>query len=54
MFYKNIGITINIDNYKKLFMAEKKFVKQYGVTKQQLIEKYNYDEYKEKKNDRII
>ena len=36
-------------------MNNKKFEKTYGVTKEEILEKYNYDEYlKEKENGRTI
>ena len=44
MFLKEKGIEINETNYRKLFDSEKRFVKQYGVTKQEILAKYNYEE----------
>lgn len=41
-FYTSRGEDININSYSKLYMNEKQFVKQYGITKEELIEEYNY------------
>ena len=51
MFYKENGIDIDINNYRKLFIDQKKFKKIYGITKKELIEKYNYSKYLEEKNN---
>ena len=56
-FYKNIGTDIDMNNYVKLFIGQKQFEKTYGITKQKLLEKYDYNKYKEEKekeNGRII
>ena len=56
-FYINNEITIDITNYKKLFVEQKKFEKMYGITKKDLLKKYDYNKYKEEKekdNGRII
>ena len=45
MFFKEKGIGIDETNYGKLFYGEKQFVKQYGVTKQEILSKYNYAEF---------
>ena len=50
MYYKDIGIDIDETNYKKLFINKKIFEKQYGITKEELLAKYNYQEYMRKKN----
>ena len=42
MFYKSIGIDINIDNYKLLFVEDKIFIRNYGLTKNDILKKYNY------------
>ena len=47
MFYKEKGINIDETNYKKLFMDQKKFEKQYGEGKKELLERYNYRDYLE-------
>ena len=44
-FYLSKGIEINMVNYKKLFINNKKFEKTYGKTKQEILEEYNYDLY---------
>ena len=49
MFYKEEhGIIVDISNYSKLFICQKKFEQQYGITKETILEKYNYEEYKMK------
>ena len=56
-FYKDRGIDIDMNNYRKLFVGQKKFEKTYGITKKELLEKYDYNKYKEEKekeNGRII
>ena len=53
-FFKDKGIEINKNNYKKLFYGAKRFEKQYGIDKSTLLEKYNYQEYKEKKDNGIF
>ena len=45
MFYLSRGIEINMMNYSKLFMSNKRFEKTYGKTKQEILEEYNYDLY---------
>lgn len=44
-FYENVGISIYKNNYKKLFIDQKEFIREYGKTNKQLMEEYNYDEY---------
>ena len=44
MFYKEKGITITEENYRKLFVGQKQFEKSYGMTKEELIKKYPYNE----------
>ena len=46
-FYKDKGIDIDMNNYRKLFVREDQFEKSNGITKQELIEKYDYDKYEE-------
>ena len=56
-FYKDRGIDIDINNYRKLFIEQKRFEKEYGISKIELLEKYDYNKYKEEKekeNGRII
>ena len=43
MFFLEKGIKIDETNYRKLFQDEKGFQKQYGITKQKLLEKYDYE-----------
>jgi len=42
MFYKSIGIEIDITNYSLLFMPQVTFYKKYGIEKKELREKFNY------------
>ena len=54
-FYEEKNITITMDNYKKLFLDQKSFEKQYSLTKQELLNKYNYEKYMEERNSgRVI
>ena len=48
-FYKDRGIDIGMSNYKKLFIEQKRFEKAYGITKKELLEKYDYNKYKEER-----
>ena len=55
MFFKDRGIVINEENYRRLFYNAKQFEKQYGIDKSTLLEKYNYQEYiNSKKSANII
>ena len=45
MFFKDRGIVINEENYRRLFYNAKQFEKQYGIDKTTLLERYNYQEY---------
>ena len=55
IFFKDKGIDISKDNYKKIFYSAKQFEKQYGIDKSTLLEKYNYQEYlNSKKSANII
>ena len=48
-FYMDKGINIDIDNYRKLFIGQKNFEKSYGITKEELLKKYDYNKFKEEK-----
>ena len=50
MFFKDKGIEVTRDNYRRLFYSVKIFEKQYGIDKSTLIEKYNYQEYIKNRN----
>lgn len=50
MFYKDKGIQIDETNLRKLFIRQKQFETQYGITKQELLEKYDYTEYVKQKS----
>ena len=50
-FYLSIGIIIDISNYKKLFIGNKSFEKTYGITKEELLVRYPYEQYTEEKNN---
>ena len=47
---KEKKIVVTIDNFNKLFKSSGDFKKKYGITKKELLEKYNYQEYLEKQN----
>ena len=47
-FYKSKGITLNKDNYKKLFISQEQFIDDYGITNKRLTEIYSYKKYKNK------
>ena len=51
MFFKEKGIEVTRDNYRRLFYSAKRFEKQYGIDKSILLEKYNYQEYFNSKNN---
>ena len=46
---KEKGIIIDETNYYKLFCRETQFKKQYGISKNMLLKKYSYEDYKENK-----
>ena len=48
-FYEDSGITIDRDNYRKLFIVQKQFEKQYGITKAELLKIYPYPVHKDVK-----
>ena len=52
-FYLSKGIIIDMNNYKKLFISNKQFEQSYGMTKEELLNMYSYDE-KENKNGRTF
>ena len=55
IFLTERGQKIDMTSYGDLFIGNKKFEKQYGITKEKLIEKYNYERYlEERKNERTI
>lgn len=45
MFYKDRNIEISELNYIKLFVDQKRFEKQYEISKEEILKIYNYDEY---------
>ena len=49
MFYKEKSIEITDRSYKKLFIGKKRFEKAYGITKEELLEKYDYQAYIQQK-----
>ena len=54
-FYLSMGIEINMKSYRRLFINNKLFEKTYGITRQEILEKYNYDRYmEENRNGRTI
>lgn len=50
-FLKEKGIKINKQNYSYLFRNAKDFKKQFDISKEQLLEKYNFYKYLEKKQN---
>ena len=46
-FYIDLGINVDMNNYRKLFINQKQFEKNYGITKEELLERYDYNKYKE-------
>ena len=51
---KEKGISIDEFNYRKLFDEETVFKKRYGVSKDVLLKKYSYEEYKKNNNFKIF
>ena len=49
MFYKEKNIEITDKSYNKLFINQKRFEKAYGITKEELLEKYDYQAYIQQK-----
>ena len=49
MFYKEKNIEITDKSYNKLFINQKQFEKAYGITKEELLEKYDYQAYIQQK-----
>ena len=43
MFYKDMGINIDMNNYSKLYHSNKQFYNRFGITKEELINKYPYE-----------
>ena len=43
MFYKDMGINIDMNNYSKLYHSNKQFYDRFGITKEELINKYPYE-----------
>ena len=54
MFYKEKNIEINDKSYNKLFIGQKLFEKAYGITKEELLEKYYYQAYIQQKETRDL
>ena len=51
MFFKEKGIVIDETNYNKLFVNQKQFEKQYGLTKNEILQKYPYEEWQALANE---
>ena len=51
MFFKEKGIVIDETNYNKLFANQKQFKKQYGLTKNEILQKYPYEEWQTSANE---
>jgi len=54
MFYKNKDINIDMSNYRLLFINQKEFIKKYGINNKELLDLYNYLEYKDRNKDRKL
>lgn len=56
MFLKRRGKVIDMTNYSVLFVNNKQFERMYGITSQELLDMYNYEELlkEERKNERTI
>lgn len=54
MFLKDQGITIDANNFWKLFQNAKDFAKKYKVTNDELLIRYNYKEIKNEKHPDTI
>ncbi len=44
-FYKSKNIEINNKNYRLLFISQKKFENVYGIEKNELLKRYDYNDY---------
>ena len=53
-FYREMGIEISMSNYRGLFINNKQFEKRYGITKKELLEKYNYKRFMEEQKNKTI
>lgn len=51
-FYLSKGYSVDMCNYKDLFIGEKQFRRTYDTTKEYILEKYNYNEYL--KNKKLV
>lgn len=51
MFFKEKGIVIDETSYRKLFVNQKQFEKQYGLTKNEILQKYPYEEWQALANE---
>ena len=51
MFFKENNIEINEKNYYKLFLVQKQFQKQYGIKKEELMNRYDYKKQLEQQKD---
>ena len=52
MYCKNMGINIDMSNYRVLFISKKQFEKKFGKNCDELLELYNYQEYLVNKNSK--
>ena len=51
MFFKEKGIVIDETSYRKLFVGQKQFEKKYGLTKNEILQKYPYEEWQASVNE---
>jgi len=45
MFYKSVGINIDMSNYKLLFVNQRDFLSKYKISNDELVKIYDYDKY---------
>ena len=53
MFCRNIGLNIDMSNYRILFMGQVQFNKRFGINNEEVINIYNYNEYLENRDKDI-
>lgn len=48
LFYKSIGINIDMSNYNLLFVNQRDFISKYKISNEELVKIYDYDKDKNK------
>ena len=54
MFFKSIGVNINMKSYAKMFNSQKAFKDVYKVSNEELLNRYRYDIFMEEKNEKSL